>query len=143
MSRIKSNTAGVDGRIASLRQAHRLVDKLSIALRNAGRAGINSVHGKTDQDLAQRVAQHVEGEIPRLAMLFRNMVQTMCEHLQLAGHRHAQDEPLAVVRDRMERRGLAGRAGVIALQLLPAIGRQEQPIAHLQEIVPRRSSDRP
>ena len=58
---------------------------------------IGAVHGETGNHFSQGVAQALQGEVARAAMLLGNAVQAAGKHVELAGHRNLHDQALAFV----------------------------------------------
>lgn len=94
---IEGRRAG--GRVAPFGFADGYEDVAAVLLANLRLflAYVAAINRKAGDDFAERVLQAVEREIARESALFRNAIQPARQHMQLAGHRHAQNELLALV----------------------------------------------
>ena len=104
---------------------------------------VGAINRKRRQHFSQCIAQAFQRKIARPAMLLGNVIQPAGEHVQLAGHGHLQDEPLAVAHQIVERSGPAGEAAIELLEgpLFRVI--HEEPIHQVQKTIARGAFHRP
>ena len=96
----------VDREAPTSREIDRPAETLAIHGVVARLAEIRAVDGEGRDDLAQRPGQAPQREVPGRAVLLRDPVQAVPEHVQLGGHRRVHDERLRLVDRLAERRAV-------------------------------------
>jgi hypothetical protein len=86
-------------RVAADRPADRAVDVLPVAEGEVAgvRVDVGAIDREAGDRLPERVGQAAEREVAEAAVLFGDAVEQVCEDVQLAGQRSAQDELLVTV----------------------------------------------
>ena len=92
-----------DGRVAALGLVDGGDDVAAVAVGHAAFRYVRAVNGEIGDDLAQGVAQAVEREVARPAVLLGQAVELEGQHLQFARQRHLEGQRLLLV-DRHLRR---------------------------------------
>src|SRR5262249_29035141 len=96
----------------------------------SGRSNVTAVDGETGDHFAKRVLQAIEREIAGVTALFRNSVESSRKDMQLTGHRCAQDQFFALVRDVGEIGFRAGQSPVQLVKSRLALRIDEEAVEH-------------
>ena len=104
---------------------------------------IGAVHREAGDHFLQRIAQTVEGKIPRAAVLLRQAVELVGQHVHFAGKRHLHDQALGVV-DHLGKGARVLRPVTVETgEGLSVLGRDKQAVEHVQKVIAARAIDRP
>jgi hypothetical protein len=111
--------------------------------RRARRVHVGAVDREGGDDVTQRTAEDVAGEVGRARVLSGDARGIAREHVQLARHLVRHDAQLALAHDLGEGRLRADEFGVGAGQAVLTGGIRQQAEEQVRELVARRALDRP